>query len=427
MKVAMKTQKILLFAALCLIAASCSKDSTPLPENDGQLKVFLAEDALSKAYFANEDSDETPGKLLWRHDRIFLVGIPVEEDGAGGQILRYDLAVTSSSDSYGNSNWSDNEAESRYVYSMDKTPHDFFTQSDKCIFFLLSGGDSWWGNGDQYWRYDTPGEGSGYSYFTEYMEWKKLQASGADHYYMKSAVSQIQYDYGVNSSDAKYYRNYVHCQTICGHTDVLTESEIVEDDNYTISFPTLRLVNALLRFKIQLDGETPITMRNLRITLKNDADHSGEGAWYHVLSGQTFTDFDAFQSDQYTMYSIPQLEAMYPGENDFSGYHTFDSIMLGWSMNNEWDATEDITLSSTPTDRWFYACVMPQSEYIDENSYLLFEALDLNGVALSSVKRTLPSGGFVAGTRYDFTLTLPSVHSDLGAVDAGKYDTVRDW
>lgn len=418
----MKTKIILYFAALCLLAASCGKnDSVGLSVQENHfMKVCLPADALSKAYFPDENS----GNLYWRNEYIFLVGVPVDGDGT----LRFDLAVkTGNGGGYGGSSWSSGDTSQEeyernrlYVYYVDKSPHDFFTQFDKCRFFLMASGDNWWGN--QYWRHEMAGSSS----FWNYADWVNLQIAGEDQYFMKSAVSQVQYDYRVNESDSEYYLNYSHCQTICGCSDVLTEQDIVENGNYAVTFPVLRLSNALLKFNIQIDGGTPIMMRNMRISLKNDADHSGDTDWYHALSGETFTDFSGYLSNQYTMYSIPQLEKLYPGENDLTGYYTSDYVLLGWS-NDSWNATEDITLSSTPTDRWFYACVIPQSEYIDENSYLLFEAMDVNGTVLSSVKKTLPEGGFQAGTRYDFTLTLPSVHSDMGAVDAGKYDTVRDW
>ena len=394
----------------------------PLNNTEGLLKVCIPADALSKAYFPDEET----GGLLLRDEYYQLVGIPVEEDGVGGQILRYDLAVVCDESKEGghqSGGWrsGDNEEEyehnMRYYYYYDKTPHDFFTQFDKCVFFLIGSGNS--SNG--YWHYRISG-GYTTSDFRSYINYLNLSASGNDHYYFKTAVSQAQIDARVGTETEIYGRNYSQFQTICGHSVVLTEREIVERDNYAVTFPVLRLSNALLQFKIQLQDESSVEMRQLKISLKNDVDHSADPAWYHILSGQTFTDFSGYADNLYSMYSVPNVNSLYPGAVDASEYLVFDHIILGWTAS-DFSTNPEIsyTLSSTPTDRYFYACVVPQSEYIDEYSYLFFEAIDSNGKVVGTAKKYLPEGGFQAGKRYDFTLTLRE--NDLGtdAGNAGSY------
>lgn len=413
----MKKKNILFWMFILLLAIACKRETilsdAPLNNTEGLLKVCIPADALSKAYFPDEET----GGLLLHNEEYRLIGVPVEEDGAGGQTLRYDLAIIcGESNGMGHSSggWNSDgyheefEQHMRYYYYFDKTPHDFFTQFDKCVFFLIGSGDSDYG----YWHYYLNG-GECISGFRAYVDFVNLPASGDDHYYFKTAVSQAQIDTRVGTDVELYNRGFAKAQTICGHTDVLTERDIVERDDYAISFPVLRLSNALLQFKIQLQDGPSVEMRRLKITLKNDVDHSADPAWYHVLSGQTFTDFSGFADNRYAMYSVPNVNSLYAGAVNASEYDVFDHVILGWTDSDySSNPAESYTLSTTLTDRYFYACVVPQSEYIDEHSYLLFEALDSNGEVVGAAKKYLPEGGFQAGKRYDFTLALSEALPD---------------
>ena len=413
-----------------LLAVACKKEGVSSDiATDGReslLKVCVPADALSKAYFADEDAAD--GSLLLKDEIVWLVGIPVEEQG-GVQTLRYDKAIKcSNSNGGGYSGWHEAGAEEEYernrrqYYFFDKSPHDFFTEFDKCVFFLIgSGGPEDYG----YLYYEIAnawGTTTGWHKFRDYVDFVNLPASGDDHYFFKTAVSQIQVDSRIGSENEMYRRAFSESQTFCGHTDVLTESDIVERDKYTVSFPVLHLSNALLKFKIQLQDGPSVEMMRLKITLKNEMDHSDDPAWYHILSGQTFTSFSDYVNNRYAMYSVPNVNSLYAGAVDASEYLDFDHIVLGWTeYGYSSNPQNTYTLSTTPTDRYFYACVVPQSEYIDEYSYLLFEAFDADERPVAVAKKYLPSGGFQAGTRYDFTLTMvePSVGTSAG--NAGSY------
>ena len=78
---------------ILLLAIACKRENilpdAPLNNTEGLLKVCIPADALSKAYFPDEET----GGLLLHNEEYRLIGVPVEEDGAGGQTLRYDLAI----------------------------------------------------------------------------------------------------------------------------------------------------------------------------------------------------------------------------------------------------------------------------------------------------------------------------------------------
>ena len=89
----MKKYNILFCAGLLLMAACAKEKAAPefSRETEKPLMVCFSEDAFSRAYF----QDEETGTLHWTEESIFLVGVPVEEDGEGHQTLHYELAVKS--------------------------------------------------------------------------------------------------------------------------------------------------------------------------------------------------------------------------------------------------------------------------------------------------------------------------------------------
>ena len=185
-----------------------------------------------------------------------------------------------------------------------------------------------------------------------------------------------------------------------------------------MTFKGLKPANALLMFDVEFDGASSVDMYSMEIRLENST---------HMLSGPSFTmltvpDYSASTPGSYEMASIPMLAQRWSSSIDafrpympastaldayFSNYAECASrIELTWrSGSSDWELYH-FTLSSTPIDYKFTAVVLPQIDFADENSSLLFEAKDATGTTVAVARKPLPAGGFQAGTRYDFTLTL---------------------
>ena len=165
-----------------------------------------------------------------------------------------------------------------------------------------------------------------------------------------------------------------------------------------------------------------------------------------MLSGPSFTtltvpDYSASTPGSYEMASIPMLAQRWSSTIDafrpyvpsgaaldsyFSDYaDCASSIKLTWWGGSGGTQLYHFTLSSTPIDYKFTAVVLPQFDFADENCSLLFEAKDATGTTVAIARKPLPAGGFQAGTRYDFTLTM-SEPFGASVGNAGNYQE-KDW
>lgn len=443
-----------------LTLAACSKspvETVPSPASAPKLTVHCPVDALSKAYF----EDESSGNLKWRWDEFSIAGIPVSEDPLTGEIaLQYENAILGNRET--TSSWG---SDRNYFYcETDKTPFEFFAghENDKLVFLMVAHGE-YWEYGQFYVSYDGY---SGAQQFIHYEETEpgnyssspenltrfwNLPYNGADHYCFATAVSNYQYDYIEKRENTYSGRAYERCQTICGYSSPVTLDDVIAN-GYSVSFKGFKLANAMLFFNVQLDGMTDFSMYSLDVSIRNDADHSMEDGWYHQLAGPTYTFFSvaddtALPSGEYQMKSVPELchewdctvEDLKPvlrmtktGGDSWSKLwnHIYDypegcsKIQLKWDYADDnvgWITDYGYPLTLTPSEHRFPVIVLPQSDFIDADSYLLFEAKDQQGNVVAIAKKTLPTGGFQAGKRYDFTLTLRE--NDLGtdAGNAGSY------
>lgn len=448
-------KKTVYIISLSLLAlAACSKspvETAPSQASAPKLTVHCPVDALSKAYF----EDESSGNLKWRWDEFSIAGIPVSEDPETGVItLQYENAILGNRESA--SGWGN---DNNYFYcETDKTPFEFFAEYDKLVFLMVAhsdyseygqfyvsyGGDS----GVQQFYYEETESGQYSSYYNLARFWN-LPYDGNDRYCFATAVSNVQRDAFERRTDVGYTRAYERCQTICGYSSPVTLDDVIAN-GYGVSFKGFKLANAMLFFNIQLDGMTDFTMYSLDVSIRNDADHSTEDRWYHQLAGPTYTffsvtDYTALSAGEYQMKSVPELcyewncsvEELKPvlrmTNTDYYWGRLWNyiydypegcsKIQLTWDLEDEsgWTSNYGYPLTSTPSADRFSMVVLPQSDFIDADSYLLFEAKDQQGNVVAIAKKALPTGGFQAGKRYDFTLTLRE--NDLGtdAGNAGSY------
>lgn len=447
--------KYIIFAMLILAAGACTEKNTPVdgPDADkARLVVRCPGEAMGKAYF----EDETSGNLHWRWEYFTIAGIPVEEDpGTGDLTLLYDKAITGERETY-SGNWS---YDNLYFYCQtDKTPFEFFADYDKLVFLMVANASVY-----DYSRFNVIYNGSTnetrfyedgqYAYGNLNRFWN-LPVDGEDHYCFATAVSNRQHAVIEKRTGVSSSRGYEHCQTICGYSDVVTLDDVI-DNGYGVTFKGFKPANALLGFNMKVDGEASFSVHSIDISIKSRTDHSGDGTgWYHHIAGPTYTfftvpDFSASTPGEYDMRAVPSLlkawecsmDALMPYfrmsvNGNLWWNHLYDNldenaskIFIDWEYHDDSyssDYNYGFPLSSTPTEDRIYAVILPQTEFVDSDSYLLFEAKDQNGVVISTATKPLPEGGFLPGKRYDFTLTLPALNSDTSASNAGKYEE-GDW
>ncbi len=441
--------------SLSLLAlAACSKspvETAPSQASAPKLTVHCPVDALSKAYF----EDESSGNLKWRWDEFSIAGIPVSEDPVTGEItLQYENAILGNRETA--SGWGN---DNNYFYcETDKTPFEFFAEYDKLVFLMVANSNYWeygqfyvsnggYSGVEQFIRYEETEPGNYSSYHENLTKFWNLPY-GSDHYCFATAVSNAQHDVFERRANTSNSRAYERSQTICGYSSPVTLDDVIAN-GYGVSFKGFKLANAMLFFNVQLDGMTDFSMYSLDVSIRNDADHSMEDGWYHQLAGPTYTFFSvadsALPSGEYQMRSVPELcnewhctvEDLKPFLRKTNAPETWtyrwediydypegcSKIQLTWDLEDEsgWTSNYGYPLTSTPSADRFSMVVLPQSDFIDADSYLLFEAKDQQGNVVAIAKKALPTGGFQAGKRYDFTLTLRE--NDLGtdAGNAGSY------
>ena len=406
-------KSLIFISAILVLAVSCTKKDTidivnPDP-TDQLLKVEFDMNAFSKAIF----EDDSEGTLSWYSwDEFNIVGIPVETDPATGtQTFHYENAILASMVS----GWGGGSPSNHFTYYVDKTPFDFYRAYDQCVFLMVSSVGNW----TEYARFNVPNEGDFSQSFEDYAKFVSLEGIASGLYAFRTAVAGEQRTYYVDDPSEDRYDNYAGHQTICGYSSILTLDDLAgRDGDYVVTFKGLKPANALLMFDVEFDGASSVDMYSMEIRLENST---------HMLSGPSFTmltvpDYSASTPGSYEMASIPMLAQRWSSSIDafrpympastaldayFSNYAECASrIELTWrSGSSDWELYH-FTLSSTPIDYKFTAVVLPQIDFADENSSLLFEAKDATGTTVAVARKPLPAGGFQAGTRYDFTLTL---------------------
>ena len=435
----MKKNLLYSFILLTFAVVACAEKEIPvgsgLASEELRLKVLCDQNAISKAFF----EDDASGNLSWYGwDDFIIVGIPVETDQATGtQTFHYDKAIPASRVS----GWGGGSPSSHFVQYVDKSPFDFYREYQQCVFLMVSSVGVW----SEYSLLPATDNNVFSASFMSYAQYLHLSEVNPDLYAFRTAVAGHQRTYCVgNSNQETDYVGYSTHQTICGYSSILSLDDIAGED-YSVIFKGFKPANSLLQFDIRFEGDSDVEMYSMEIRLENSEDHTGKEGWYHVLSGPSFTkitvpDYSASEPGYYEMASIPMLAKRWSVSQDvFKSYLSADEtwknsyfshlddyssrIELSWYKDTSIGDNDrySFTLSSTPTDYKFRVVVMPQSEWIDEHSYLLFEAKDQQGNVVAIAKKALPTGGFQAGKRYDFTLTLRE--NDLGtdAGNAGSY------
>ena len=134
----------------------------------------------------------------------------------------------------------------------------------------------------------------------------------------------------------------------------------------------------------------------------------------------TRIDIDEFGNETYSEYKCPYYSNGIP------------DIISSYYYNGR---NEGFTVTSTPSEECFLISIIPQSETMASNSYLIFKAYDGSNQLVSRATRMFPTqtqahpAGFASGNLYEFTLELaPYVESNIDpdAGGAGQYNNGGD-
>ena len=440
MKTTMKNSiyTLLAFAAIIMLPG-CTK-STPIDGDEAQAEKGLkflvncgaeTKDTSGESYFPDA---ENSGALYFKEGDIYIISIPVAEDGT----LEYEKYK-----SHGYSYIQDNYLYEGGLCTDSYRSSDWWFENSttgKCIFVAaLNGGDG----SDRFTTY-TYIQGIGQNRWLLYpFEWN----TGVTSYMPKIEVPDYQYsrrDYQYINGKRKLVEYRADHIAACT-SGIISKDEA--DAQLVVGLTKFKPISSVLYFDIKLDSETEqsVLVNNIRI--------SYEGTERQVWGFNALFNFDNVleETNWYKVIDIPYINAvtgqdlyefkyLYNDNNDddpdndsynnlfykYSG----ESNRIYLSIDNDRDDYNQngFVVTTTPSERHFTAAVIPQYGFPlagEEDAYVVFKLCSRSGEVLRTVRKKFPANGFQSGKRYDFTLTVPE-GNDSGYVDAGGYNMV-DW
>ena len=471
----MKTRFILIFAAFAVLFASCEKNRLASSADPASDKVIVAlsldnstrgDDSIDGIFFPDADNS---GTIIFGRGYFTVMSVPVNADG---ETLDWEKAIV---DSPRDARTKKDKTFSRVMYcATGKNTAEWFA-NDKgygCIFFAVIAGNSNYNSFGTTIRYlqivnnvENPGDYTENILREEYYSSQVNQPirtytiGGIDKTFVKAYLPMD--GSGRSTWDKRNWEEYGEVDfsstdhIIGAHSGIVSREDVFESK--FVNFSAFAPCGALLRFNMKL-SEGSMTISRVDATIENTGDN---------MAGSYFMDFSDYQNNNYPLYSVKSLSSetgidlintdvlytAYYLQDDGETYDTTytlnwedkegqpQSMTLGpqsWPFNTTFDSRyvsswtyydhdkeyerwSQVTLSTTPSEKYTYIGLLPQTRGLSDDSRIVFKIYDTQGDLISTVKKKLPDGGFRSGVRYDFTLTFPVY--GIGA-DAGKYDTV---